>query len=306
LAVRLHYGLPYFAARPALVVLLSYSFLLPFSASAWWETGHKTVARLAAAHLTPAARTRVAQILQVPDTEDAVADALAEVSIWADHVKGQSKTAPWHYIDLALQDRETDMEKRCEEDNCAPARMRLFAAQLAAKTTPRDSHWSDVDALRFVVHLVGDIHQPLHAITDADQGGNCERLDPPVGRAKNVHAVWDGEIVNSMSEGDQALAADLNRHIGSWSRARQQALAGGSPEDWAWESHMLALKVVYKRLHIPKEPAGFPAHCSEAPEAIASHAWRIPRGYVQAMQPVVRAQLEKGGLRLARLLNESL
>jgi nuclease S1 len=187
--------LPYLLPRPALAILLSYSFLLPFSASAWWETGHKTVARLAAAHLTPAARTRVAQILRVPDSEEAVADALAEASIWADHVKGQSKTAPWHYIDLALQDREADMEKRCEEDNCATARMRLFAAQLAAKTTPRDSHWSDLDALRFVVHLVGDSHQPLHAASDADQAGNCELLDPAVGRAKNVHAVWDGEIV---------------------------------------------------------------------------------------------------------------
>jgi hypothetical protein len=114
------------------------------------------------------------------------------------------------------------------------------------------------------------------------------------------------KLSNSMGEGDKALAADLNRQIESWSRARQQALAGGSPEDWAWESHMLALKVVYKRLHIPREPVEFPAHCSEAPAVIASHTWRIPRGYVEAMQPVVRAQLEKGGLRLARLLNESL
>jgi hypothetical protein len=237
---------------------------------------------------------------------EAVADALAEASIWADHVKGESKTAPWHYIDLALEDRKTDIAQRCENDNCVTARIRLFAAQLSAKTTPRDSRWSDLDALRFVVHFVGDLHQPLHAISDADQGGNCERLDPPVRQAKNVHALWDGEIVNSMAEGDKRLAADLDRQIEQLSASRQQTLATGSAEDWAWESHVLAQKVVYKRLHIPKEPVEFPAHCSEAPVELTDHPWRIPPGYVKAMQPVVRAQLEKAGLRLARLLNESL
>ncbi len=287
-------------------ILLSCWLIRPSPVAAWWETGHEVVARLAAARLTPAARTRVAQILQVPDTPAAVADALAEASIWADHVKGQSKTGPWHYIDLTLEDRKTDMAQRCENDNCVTARIRLFAAQLSAKTARQDSHWSDLDALRFLVHLVGDLHQPLHAISDADQAGNCERLDPPVRQAKNVHSLWDGEIVNSMGEGDAKLAADLDLQIGKLSGARQQTLASGNAEDWAWESHVLAQKVVYKRLHIPKEPIGFPAHCSEAPAELTDHAWHVPPGYVKAMQPVVRAQLEKAGLRLARLLNESL
>jgi hypothetical protein len=289
-----------------LALLLTCWLIRPFSASAWWQTGHEAVARLAAAHLTPAARTRVAQILQVPDTDEAVADGLAEASIWADHAKNEKKTAAWHYIDLALQDRKTDIPKRCENDNCVTARIRLFAAQLSAKTTPQDSHWSDLDALRFVVHFVGDVHQPLHSISDADQGGNCERLDPPVGRANNVHALWDGEIVNSIGKGNKALAADLDRQVRKLSPARQRILAEGGANDWAWESHVLAHKVIYKRLHIPEEPVGFPAHCSEAPAALTAHAWHIPPGYVKAMQPILRAQLEKAGLRLARLLNESL
>jgi hypothetical protein len=298
--------LPSLPSARTLAILLTCWLLRPFSLAAWWETGHEVVARLAAARLTPAARTRVAQILQVPDTPAAVADALAEASIWADHVKGESKTGPWHYIDLTLEDRKTDIAQRCENDNCVTARIRLFAAQLSAKTTPRDSHWSDLDALRFVVHIVGDLHQPLHAISDADQAGNCERLDPPVRQAKNVHALWDGEIVNSMGEGDKTLAADLDRQIGKLSGARQQTLAAGTAEDWAWESHVLAQKVVYKRLHIPKESVEFPAHCSDAPAELTDHPWRVPPGYVKAMQPVVRTQLEKAGLRLARLLNESL
>ena len=298
--------MPPSTSRSTLALLLSYSFLWPFSASAWWETGHETVARLAAARLTPAARTRVCQILRIPDTEEAVADGLAEASIWADHTKDGNQTAAWHYIDLALEDRKSDIGKRCENDNCAPARLRLFAAQLAAKTTAEDTKWSDLDALRFLVHLAGDIHQPLHAASNADQGGNCERLDPAVGQAKTLHALWDGEIVNSMGESKKMLAADLDREIVSWPGQRQQTLAAGNPDDWAWESHLLALKFIYKRLHIPKQPIEFPAVCSAAPAEIIARTWRIPRGDAQAMQSVVRLQLEKAGLRLARLLNESL
>jgi hypothetical protein len=298
--------LPHSSFRRPFAILLTCSFLSPFSAFAWWETGHETVARLAAARLTPAARTRVAQILRVSDTTDTVADALAEASIWADHVKGQNGTATWHYVNLALQDRKGEIGKRCENDDCVTARLRLFTAQLARKTTPQDSHWSDLDALRFVVHLVGDIHEPLHAISDADQGGNCERLDSPIGKAKTVHALWDGEIVNSLGESTETLTADLNRQIGSWSMKRQQTLAAGEPDDWAWESHLVAMKFIYKRLHIPKEPVEFPTLCSAAPPGIAARTWRIPEGYIESMQPVVRMQLEKGGLRLARLLNESL
>ncbi len=264
------------------------------------------MARLAAARLTPAARTRVSQILRITDTEAAVADGLAEASIWADHTKNGSQTAAWHYIDLALEDRKSDIGKRCENDNCAPARLRLFGAQLAAKTTAQSTQWSDLDALRFLVHLAGDIHQPLHAASNADQGGNCERLDPAVGQAKTLHTLWDGEIVNSMGESKRTLATDLDREIVSWSGKRQQALAAGNPDDWAWESHLLAVKFIYKQLRIPKQPVEFPVVCSAAPAEIIARTWRLPRGYVEAMQSVVRLQLEKAGLRLARLLNESL
>jgi hypothetical protein len=288
------------------VIFLSYCLIRPLSADAWWETGHEVVARLAASRLTPAARTRIAQILNVADSPESVANALAEASIWADTVKGQNKTGPWHYIDLTLEDHPSDIPARCENDDCVTARIRLFAAQLSSKTTAQDSRWSDLDALRFVVHFVGDIHQPLHAISDADQGGNCERLDPPVRQAKNVHALWDGELVNALGADERSLAASLESQISKLSTDRQESLAAGHPDDWAWESHRLAERVIYKRLHIPKEPVEFPAHCTEAPAAITAHPWRIRPSYIEAMKPIVRLQLEKGGLRLARLLNESL
>lgn len=290
--------------RPSLIVLLSCSLLMPSPAFPWWETGHQVVARIAAAHLTASARTRVARILDVPDTPQAVADALAKASTWADETKSQNNTGSWHFIDLTLEDHKSDIPERCEHDNCAPARIRLFTAQLSSRAAAPGS-WSDLDALRFVVHFVGDVHQPLHATSDADLGGNCELLDPQLGKAKNLHALWDGEIVNAIDPNDSSLAASLNTEI---QRLGKQArkLARGNPDDWVWESHKLAEKEIYRPFHIPVEPVEFPASCKEAPAAITELKLHVTAAYVDRMKPVVRTQLIKAGLRLAELLNQSL
>ena len=270
----------------------------------WWETGHRTVARLAAAHLTPAVRTHVAQILQVPDTPKAVADGLAVASTWADETKGQTKTGAWHYIDLALQDNKSDIPVRCQDSNCITARIHLFAAQLSSHAG--NSPGSELDALRYLVHFVGDLHQPLHAVSDADLGGNCEHVDPPIDAAGNLHAIWDGAIVNSVNRSDRELAADLERNLQSFSDQLRADLAAGTEDDWAWESHKLAIKDVYEKLSIPTEPVIFPHGCQEAPLAIANLTLHLPSSYIEDMQPVVREQLTKAGLRLARMLNEDL
>ena len=287
-----------------LSLLVSCWFVSTFPALAYWETGHQTVARIAAAHLTPSARATVARILGVADTPEAVADALAQASTWADEVKNDTNTGPWHYIDLTLEDHKSDIPLRCKDDNCAPGRIRLFAAQL--KSRHADARWSERDALRFLVHFVGDIHQPLHAISDADLGGNCERLEPPVETAKNLHALWDGGIIKAMDEDDKALAASLEQDIRSMSGTRQAEMAAGNQDDWTWESHELAMQDVYYKLHIPIEPPIFPAKCDEAPAAITDFRPQVDALYVDSMKPVIREQLMKAGLRLARMLNEVL
>ncbi len=262
------------------------------------------VARIAAAHLTPAARAKVAQILGVENTSEAVADALARASTWADETKNDTKTGEWHYIDLTLQDQESDIPLRCKDDNCAPARIRLFAAQLANPSA--EGRWSQLDALRFVVHFVGDIHQPLHAISDADLGGNCEKLDPPIDRAKNLHALWDGGIIVAMDVDDKSLANSLEADIEATDQPAQAEIERGNQDDWVWESHGLAMKDIYYKLHIPVQPPVFPANCGEAPAAISDFHPQVDSLYVDTMKPVIRDQLMKGGLRLAKMLNDSL
>ena len=292
--------------RRILSSLLISCGLIVYPAFPWWETGHRTVARIAAAHLTPVARTRLARILNVADTPEAVADGLAVASTWADDTKAETKTGEWHYIDLTLQDHKSDIGKRCEDDNCAPARIRIFAAQLSAKAE-KDNRWSELDSLRYLVHFVGDLHQPLHAVSDADLGGNCELLSQPVETAKNLHALWDGGIIRSMETNDRHLAADLEtgeiEKMSGWHRER---LTHGNQDDWAWESHLLAERVIYGRLHIPTEPPIFPKSCQDAPAEIANFKPQIDTLYVDDMKPIVRTQLVKAGLRLARILNQEL
>ncbi|MCU1294572.1 MAG: nuclease [Bryobacterales bacterium] len=278
--------------------------LLAAPAYPWWETGHQTVAQLAALHLTPAARTRIARILSVPDTPEAVGDGLASASTWADETKFQTGTGNWHFIDLALQDTRSDIPARCKNDDCAPARIRLFAGELRSHLP--GSRWSELDALRYVVHLVGDIHQPLHDASDADLGGNCQQLNTAFGRAKNLHSLWDGGIIGAMDVNAKSLTASLEKDIAAMSEADRQAIAAGDQDDWVWQGHQLAIEDIYGKLHIPTQPVMFPKGCPEAPMAITTFQPVIEGAYVDAMKPVVREQLTRAGLRLARLLNESL
>jgi hypothetical protein len=259
---------------------------------------------VAAAHLSPKARTRVAVILGVPDSTQAVADAMAKASTWADEVKASTKTGEWHYIDLTLQDKKTDINERCPKQDCVTARIRLFSQQLAEKVA--DPKWTDLDALRFLIHFVGDVQQPLHAISDADLGGNCERLDPPVDTARNLHALWDGGMLTEIAKDDAELAANLQSYLEQLGPPIQKKWAEGDEGDWAWESHELANRVIYQRLHIPLEPEIFPTGCQAAPAEITNFKPVIDTLYIDDMKPVLRDQLSKGGLRLAALLNRTL
>ena len=240
------------------------------------------------------------------DTPEALSNALAQASTWADETKGETRTGEWHYIDLTLQDSRSDIPKRCPDANCAPARIGIFETILAAKGT-RSAQWNDLDSLRYLIHLAGDIHQPLHAISDADLGGNCESLEPPIDNARNLHALWDGGIINEINPNDRSLAADLEAHeIASMSAPDRNEIVRGNQDDWVWESHLLAERVVYRRLHVPTEPVLFPRRCQEAPPDIANFHPVIDSLYIDDMKPIIRMQLAKAGLRLAKLLNESL
>jgi hypothetical protein len=280
--------------------ILALLILAAWPLKGWGDEGHEVVARIAAQHLTPIAQAQIATLLEVENNPQSVADALAKAATWADQNKAEGETANWHFLNLALQDGRVNMRERCGNDDCLTARLRMFAAQLKANNTDDDAQFSDVDALRFVVHFVGDVNEPMHVTTNADRNGECLPLADWVDGAQNVQAVWDGTLVNG------ALEADLNREIAAMSDGERTEAAAGEVEDWAWESHRLALLHVYKRLDIPKMAAAFPASCDAAPEEIREQRIVIDENYLDEMRPIVREQLKKAGLRLAKMLNEIL
>ena len=110
--------------------------------------------------------------------------------------------------------------------------------------------------------------------------------------------------MNAFNLSDRDLAANLERNLESFTPELRSDLALGNEDDWAWESHKLAIKEIYTRLMIPTEPVLFPHSCQEAPLAIANLTFTLPAFYINDMKPIVQEQLTKAGLRLARLLNE--
>ena len=91
-----------------------------------------------------------------------------------------------------------------------------------------------------------------------------QTLQPPVLAAKNLHALWDGELVNALGANDKAITADLSREVAAMSPTQQSEWASGAQEDWIWEGHELARKEIYTRLNIPTQAVTFPAKCTDA------------------------------------------
>ena len=242
---------------------------------AWGPEGHSLVARIAEAQLTPAARGRVAAILG-PDT------TMASISSWADQVRpSRANTAPWHYIDIPIDKPHLDMARDCPNGDCVIAKIEDFRKALNAPATAPAARRED---LMFLIHFVGDMHQPLHSSDNKDKGGNDVHVEF-FGRRTNLHSVWDSGLLGRMGTEDQlfgALSTESARRARKWSK--------GTVESWAEQAHKAAQKTVYGRL--PKVAAGAPVPIDAAYEKMAD--------------PLIREQIEKAGARLAAVLNATL
>jgi hypothetical protein len=137
--------------------------------------GHKIVAVIAADDLTPTARSHVARILSVPDDTRSVEKVMAAVSIRpdTDFREEDRSTAPWHYIDICLQDDKKDLSARCPQGNCVTTKINEYARRLRDDDYDK---WGAAGDLAFLIHFEGDIHQPLHTTTNADRRGACQAV----------------------------------------------------------------------------------------------------------------------------------
>jgi hypothetical protein len=272
------------------------AFLFPVCAWGWGYDGHRIVAVIAADNLTPAAQNHVANILGVPADQVAVAMEAASIRPDSEFRKTYPSTRPWHFIDICLKDTRVDIPMRCPDGNCVTGKIDEYSRRL--KEGNYDG-WGAAGDLAFLIHFVGDIHQPLHTANDADEGGNCIKVDSHP-HAKNLHDAWDTTIVLRL-EGrggtPEATAHSLEQKYGS-EKVLDEWIPGHT-DDIAWESNQVARSDIYAALEIPVEPCDPPAAlCSNEPEVSLSPA------YMDHADAVAGHQLAKAGLRLASLLNQ--
>lgn len=279
---------------PAAVVIAAVAISAP--ALAWGPEGHAIVADVAEAHLTPAAAAEVHQLLRLEGDQH-----LDDIASWADANRKQLKgTGSWHYVDIPLDATGYDAARDCRDDNCVVAKIVSFTHLLGDTSAPPAKR---LLALKWVVHLVGDIHQPLHAEDHDDKGGNTVQLQY-FGRGTNLHATWDSWIVEHAL--DLHMGPDYSIDKPEVRRAALKLDARITPQErslwaaqdmthdllatvigWANQSHALARDAAYADL-----PAKRKAGWSEQ--------------YQKKTWPVVRMQLERGGVRLAALLDQTL
>ncbi|RFF41300.1 endonuclease [Xanthomonas nasturtii] len=248
----------------------------PTTALAWGPQGHRLVARIAETELSPQARAQVAQLLAgEPDP------TLHGVASWADALREHDpdlgkRSGPWHYVNLGEHDCAYSPPRDCPDGNCVIAALDQQTALLADRNQPLDVRRQ---ALKFVVHFVGDIHQPMHAGYAHDKGGNDFQLQVD-GKGSNLHALWDSGMLNDRHLSDDAY---LQRLLALPAATAVSAALPPPAAAWAQASCKIAITPgVYPSAHV------------------------LPQTYIATYRPVAETQLRLAGDRLAAVLNAAL
>lgn len=245
---------------------------------AWGPHGHAVVAELAWRELTPEVRAKVAALL---------GDApMNSVGSWADAVRPTEPfrwTAPLHYVNLPDNALRYIPERDCPEVGCVVSAIDDFAAALADETADPEARRQ---ALMFLIHFVGDLHQPLHAGREADRGGNDIEVEF-YGRQQRLHSIWDSGIIQAADLGEWPQWSDrLEEQIDAmdrlaWTADLHADDLTNTAGRWAYESNRLALEYAYK----------------------LGPGDAVTEVYIERTRPVIDLRLSQGGVRLGAILN---
>lgn len=265
-------------------------------ASAYWEYGHETVGEIAMANVKPATRVAVRRLLAktaMLDTPECPATTVEGASTWADCIKklknpdGKPRFGyayGWHFQDVNIC-QPFSLTEPCKDGNCVSAQIERDVATLRDRHAPQKDK---VQALVFLIHFVGDLHQPLHAGEKNDKGGNDVLAtygiySPP---RFNLHSIWDGPLAERAATTGGSL-------VHRYAPAVRAKVAAGDVTDWSRESWQLAHDVVYTSALHGDPCAPSPAHVT------------LSDAEIDSLVPAARLQLERGGLRLAKLLDKA-
>jgi hypothetical protein len=242
-------------------------------AQAWGTQGHQVVANLAQAQLSVGARREVDRLLATEPGQ-----TMASISTWADEHRNPA-TAPWHYVNFPKSSCTYSAERDCPDGQCVVAAIDRQTIILAAA----GSDASRLRALKYLVHLQADVHQPLHAGYAKDRGGNSYQLQTFM-RASNLHAVWDSGLIRALDQDTEVMTARL---LVSGRSDKSLALAHGHA---AGSTAVLAAE---ESCRIVGLEGFYPARL-------------VDLAYVQRFTPLMEQRLQQAGARLAVTLNQAL
>jgi hypothetical protein len=271
----------------------------PVPAAAWGDLGHNVTALIAYRHLLPRARARLDAML-ASDSDSLTAADFAARATWADKYRNAHReTAAWHFIDIEID--QPDLASACfgfaplardqvashgPARDCIVNKIDEFTAELAnPATVPAERTL----ALKFLIHFVGDLHQPLHTADHRDKGGNCVTLAAPIGGTMNLHAYWDVAVVAALGSSASQIADQLEASLDA---AQIKDWSQGTPRSWALDSFELGRRRTYA---IPAKPT-----CQNTGSVSLSSDYQAQAQKDAAMQ------LLKAGVRLAAVLNTTL
>jgi hypothetical protein len=233
----------------------------------WGKNGHRVTGKIAEKHLTRKTKKSVDKILK--------GQSLAFVSTFADEIKSDRKYSeyyPWHYVNMDLDQTYEQAEKNPEGD--------LVTGINTCITVLKDKNSTDEEQnfhLKMLVHFIGDLHQPMHIGQKEDKGGNSIQVEW-FGSGTNLHSVWDSKMIDDWEMSYIELADNAD----DLSKKQREAIEKGSIIDWVNEVHVVT-KEVYKSVKVGEN---------------------LRYNYSYDHFGTVRTQLQKGGIRLAKVLNE--
>lgn len=235
------------------------------NAHAWGKTGHRIVGEIAELNLSTKAKTKIKDLIGE--------EPLWHTSTWADEIRSDPKwgfSSPWHYVSIPTGKTYFD-QKRNKDGDVIEALYRLEDV-LRDKTASKEKK---IEALKFIVHFVGDLHQPLHVGLAEDRGGNMIKVKW-FKDEKNLHQVWDEDIVDF----EQLSYSEYAKYLNKFDKAEKENWSLGNYLDWANES------------------MSFRAQVYDLPENK-----NLGYEYSFKMKPIIEERFKKAGLRLARVFN---
>ena len=238
---------------------------------AWGPEGHMIVAEIAEKRLTPKAKAAVADLLR--------GQTFADVSNWADSIKGQAEwvqSKPWHFVDIPDGQTYETTEHTADGDTIT-----AITAMVKDLQSPSTDYTTKQNALKFIIHLVGDIHQPLHVGRPSDRGGNSTKVIFE-GRSTNLHAFWDSGIISKENMDYQTYA----RRLG------EQSFMGNTYDLPAFSFSQIVTESMAAR------PAVYKFKSLGSAEPIV-----LDQSYITRNLALMNSRLLTGGKRLAELLN---